>query len=427
LAELARLAQLAELAQLVASRAEIMTAIAAASPPDAAGLRGRLRLLVLQPTPFCNLSCDYCYLPQRDDRRRMSLDTVDAAVQQVFDGGLAAAQLSIVWHAGEPLVLPVSYYQDAFEIVQRRKSAGVDITHHFQTNATLIDDARCAMLRRPDVRVGVSIDGPAWLHDLHRRTRHGAGTHARVMRGVDKLRQHGIPFHVICVVTEASLHHADELFDFFVDLQPAAVCFNIEEVEGIHGRSSLAAPRTEVLFRKFIERVLERYRHDPPPFLIREVDDVLRGLRDPSFGTMTTNGQNEPFAILSVGSDGAISTFSPELLSIEHRRYGSLSFGNVHAGGVFDVLGDDRFRRALADVEAGTARCRASCEYFAFCRGGAPANKLAELGTFDATETMFCRLTQKAVVDVVLTALDRDLQHAGRPAWLSARAQPRNG
>ena len=34
------------------------------------------RLLILQPTPFCNLDCDYCYLPNRDDTRRMSIATV---------------------------------------------------------------------------------------------------------------------------------------------------------------------------------------------------------------------------------------------------------------------------------------------------------------------------------------------------------------
>ena len=36
------------------------------------------RLLILQPTPFCNIACDYCYLPDRDSTARMSLATVRA-------------------------------------------------------------------------------------------------------------------------------------------------------------------------------------------------------------------------------------------------------------------------------------------------------------------------------------------------------------
>ena len=47
------------------------------------------RLLILQPTPFCNLDCDYCYLPNRDDTRRMSIATVRLAAQRLVDDGLA--------------------------------------------------------------------------------------------------------------------------------------------------------------------------------------------------------------------------------------------------------------------------------------------------------------------------------------------------
>jgi uncharacterized protein len=34
---------------------------------------GPLELLVIQPTPFCNLNCSYCYLPDRQNTRKMSL------------------------------------------------------------------------------------------------------------------------------------------------------------------------------------------------------------------------------------------------------------------------------------------------------------------------------------------------------------------
>ena len=37
-----------------------------------------------------------------------------AAVRWVYDSGLASPDLTIVWHAGEPLVLPQGWYRDAF-------------------------------------------------------------------------------------------------------------------------------------------------------------------------------------------------------------------------------------------------------------------------------------------------------------------------
>ena len=45
-----------------------------------------LRLLVLQPTPFCNIDCSYCYLPNRALRARMSLATLDLVCRRVFEG-----------------------------------------------------------------------------------------------------------------------------------------------------------------------------------------------------------------------------------------------------------------------------------------------------------------------------------------------------
>jgi uncharacterized protein len=38
---------------------------------------GPVRLLVVQPTPYCNLDCDYCYLPSRDDRSRLPLELLE--------------------------------------------------------------------------------------------------------------------------------------------------------------------------------------------------------------------------------------------------------------------------------------------------------------------------------------------------------------
>ena len=36
----------------------------------------RIHTIVLQPTPFCNIRCKYCYLPTRDDISSMSLHTI---------------------------------------------------------------------------------------------------------------------------------------------------------------------------------------------------------------------------------------------------------------------------------------------------------------------------------------------------------------
>src|SRR5262249_1720353 len=67
------------------------------------------RLIILQPTPYCNISCSYCYLGSRDDRRLMPRKVVDAVRDKIFSRLAPDAAPTIVWHAGEPTTAPISW------------------------------------------------------------------------------------------------------------------------------------------------------------------------------------------------------------------------------------------------------------------------------------------------------------------------------
>jgi uncharacterized protein len=384
---------------------------------------GRTRLLILQSTPFCNIDCEYCYLPGRDDRHRMSFDIVEAAVRFVAGNKLAAPDFTVVWHSGEPLVLPIDWYRQAFAAVARAAPGSAGIPHSIQTNGMLINDEWCQFFLENAVRVGVSLDGPAWLHDLRRRTRSGKGTHDRVMRGVNALRRNGVPFHVICVIGARSLSAVDELMDFFIDQGIRDVGFNVEEIEGVHRHSTLQEVDIDTRFRSFFARLLDRALDAVPPLAIREAEEFLATLRHPSFGHLTRNSQNEPFGFISVSSRGGLYTFSPELGGVTDPRYGEMSIGQLPGADLQEILSGAVFRRMWDDIEAGTQTCRNSCAYFDLCLGGAPVNKLAELGTFAGSETLHCRLSHKAIADTVLLKLEADLSVA-KAAGSNAAAPP---
>ena len=65
-------------------------------------------LLVLQASPFCNINCDYCYLPNRTSTRRMSMQVLASAIEKTYASDLVRGELTIIWHAGEPLAVPIS-------------------------------------------------------------------------------------------------------------------------------------------------------------------------------------------------------------------------------------------------------------------------------------------------------------------------------
>jgi uncharacterized protein len=364
-------------------------------------------LLVVQPTPFCNIDCRYCYLPERGNKAVVAAATLANLFAQVFESGWVGDKLSVVWHAGEPMVLPIAFYRDAFGLIDRLKPQNFTVSHAFQTNGTLIDPAWCGFFAEAQIAVGVSLDGPARFHDLNRRTRAGRGTFDKVVAGVRLLRQHGVPFHVISVLTAASMAAPEEMFRFYLDEGIEAVCFNVEESEGSHVSESFTAAGIEAAYSRFLARFWELSAARPGAIrFIREIEQALGQVLRPSEAPFR-NQLVEPFAILNMDWAGNVSTFSPELLGLKNPEYGDFLLGNVNRDRLLDMPQLPLFRKLFADIESGVALCRETCEYFSVCGGGEPVNKLAENGTFASAETAYCRLTKMRATDLVLEALER--------------------
>ena len=311
------------------------------------------------------------------------------------------------WHAGEPLVLPPAFYADAIAILERHNVAGENVMHSFQTNATLLDDSWCDFIQARGLRIGVSVDGPAFLHDRIRKTRSGEGTLVRVLEGMRRLRERGIPFHVISVLTRASLDYPDELFDFY-------------RAEGI---------------RRVGFNALRRSRPKPSSTIANTA-----GYRTGPFSRPFYDADQRAAAPLQVLPVRKIRTQRRPALSC---RRAAASRSSEDAAGHPEC----RLRRELQHLLAGTAGplqrplwhlharehhdrfahrrdgIAAACNEYRLTlprgveRTGRPAPLIAaarreqeyfENGSFDSTETMYCRLSCQTIIDVVLDELGND-------------------
>lgn len=367
-----------------------------------------LELLVIQPTPFCNINCSYCYLPDRKSTRRMAPETLDQTFRWVFASGLVQQPFTILWHAGEPLVMPISFYQEAFNTLARHNRDNIPILQSFQTNATLINEDWCAFLQGPNLHVGVSVDGPDFLHDRHRKTRQGKGTHDLVLRGIGLLQKQGIPFEVITVLTADSLDYPDELYDFYVQHQIHSVAFNVEEVEGPHTTSSLQATNTPNRFRKFLSRFISLAYSPGSPIRVREFETSATALLANRYGGGSRTQENRPWGIVNVDWEGNFSTYSPELLGMTSPTHGSFALGNVFRNPLEEVLQSSHFLRLESEIRRGVELCQEQCEYFPYCGGGPPGNKYFENHTFASTSTLFCELHKKVCLDVSLSWIEKN-------------------
>ena len=90
----------------------------------------------------------------------------------------------------------------------------------------LLDERWCAFLARNNVLVGLSIDGPADLHDRYRYSRGNKPTFSRVMAAVALLHRGKIAFNALCVVNRSKSRRPIDVYRFLRDqVRPRMIQF----------------------------------------------------------------------------------------------------------------------------------------------------------------------------------------------------------
>lgn len=168
----------------------------------------------------CNLDCSYCYFLSKellyDDSQRMSKAGLEAYLINFF-----AAQpdgpVEVAWQGGEPTMRGLEFFRRAVAMAEQLRRPGQEVHHALQTNGTLLDDQWGEFLAEHRFLVGLSMDGPAHLHDVYRVNRGGRGTHGQVERGWRVLQRHAVETNILCTVHAANVSHPLEVYRYFRD------------------------------------------------------------------------------------------------------------------------------------------------------------------------------------------------------------------
>jgi len=173
--------------------------------------------------PICNLDCTYCYYLEKENLYaakgrdyRMSDTVLESYIRQYIQSQ-PAQHVSFAWQGGEPTLLGVPFFERVLEL-QKKYAGDKIIDNAFQTNGTLLDDAWGEFLARNKFLIGLSVDGPAEIHDAYRVDKGGQPTFARVMRGLDTLKKHGVEFNTLTVINRKNSYHARQVYRFLKEI-----------------------------------------------------------------------------------------------------------------------------------------------------------------------------------------------------------------
>jgi len=273
------------------------------------------------------------------------------------------------------------------------------VEHHIQTNATLLDDAWCDFIAERDIRVGVSIDGDR-VRTGQRIDRGGAPAYDKITKGIARLRERGIPFAALCVVSDPRPGVATELYQFFRSLGCHSLGVNIEEREGVNDRSNAHAEEDVI---GFWAELTGAWRADPA-IELREIEWALWYAGATLAGTADELLPRRIDPIPTIAYDGRVVLLSPELAGFSDEVYGEFATGNVLTTGLAELLERTAAEPSgwIAEYLDGVEACRDRCPYFGFCGGAHAANRYFEIGRFDATETHHCRNSKIRLLEGVL-------------------------
>jgi len=149
--------------------------------------------LTLSLTDRCNLRCRYCAYThggvsgvRPHGHAVMELEVLERAVRGFLHAAGRVKSPVLSLYGGEPL-LAADLLRRALDLV-RDEAPRPDVRVVVDTNGLLLEDAGLrALLSERRVDLQVSLDGPAEIHDRHRRTVDDGPSHARILAGLRAL------------------------------------------------------------------------------------------------------------------------------------------------------------------------------------------------------------------------------------------------
>lgn len=176
-------------------------------------------LFIVHLTQRCNLTCGFCH-SSAVGVEAQGKDITDETLRNVakFIASSPGASKSIAFQGGEP-TLCLDKIERFQGYLNSCLSADVRITYGLTTNGTLLTDQVLRQLDRLNVRLSLSVDGPANLHNIERRYEDGRGSYhdTTANRALLQQRFSHLFSGQIMVVTASTAPYFKDILDEYIE------------------------------------------------------------------------------------------------------------------------------------------------------------------------------------------------------------------
>ena len=356
--------------------------------------------------PRCNLDCTYCYYLEKEHlyegtkRFRMSEDVLETYIRDYIAAQAHAPSPEIWfnWQGGEPTMLGLDYFHHIVALQTRFAPAGKTIRNAIQTNGTLIDGDWARFLKQERFLVGLSLDGPAAIHDQYRTDRAGRPSFAAVMAGLEQLRKHDVDFNILTVVHRDNATRPLEVYRFLKEIGAEFIQFIPIVERSSDGKNLAAAPQ--------IDEDGIRYQVTPWSVLPRTYGSFLTTI----FNEWVANDVGRIFVQffdlqlgLFMGAPASLCWFAEtcgqglavehngDLYACDHYVYPEYRLGNITHTPIGELANSDRQVRFGEEKRSSLPEQCRRCDVRFACHGGCPKHRFLTAKDGEAGLNYFCR------------------------------------
>ena len=341
--------------------------------------------IIVKPIgPICNLQCDYCfYLSKKDIYPDVKDFKMDINVLETFISEYTkqdSDEIVFIWQGGEPLLLGVDFFKKVIDL-QNKYSNGKNIKNSIQTNGTLISNEWASFFKKNKFLVGLSLDGPEYLHNKYRNYRNEEGSFRKVMEGLNILYDYNIDFNILCCINNFNVKYPKDIYDFFKEYGKTNYWQFIPIVERDNKNSIKPFSVNPEAFGKFLVNIFKRW-------LKRDIGKISIQLFDCAFNIALGRGP-------SVCIFSEICGFAPalehngDLYFCDHFVDKNYFIGNILNQPLEELVYSEKQLNFGRQKQRLPSKC-INCEVKIFCNGECPKNRFIHIEAEDAPLNYLC-------------------------------------
>jgi serine-type anaerobic sulfatase-maturating enzyme len=368
---------------------------------------------------ICDLDCSYCYYLDKEalypeSSFRMTDEVLEAFTRQYLESQLSP-EIVFGWQGGEPTLMGIDFFKRAVEFQDKYAPRGSGVLNTLQTNGVGLDAEWCEFFRENGFLIGISIDGPAAMHDAYRVDKGGKPTHERVMVGLELLREHGVEHNVLTTVHAANVHHALDVYRFLRDEVATSYMQFIPIVEREHpsnGSKVSSRSVTGTPYGEFLIQIFDEWVH-------KDIGSVFVQIFDVALSAWV--GRRPGLCIFEETCGRALALeHNGDLYSCDHFVDPDYLVGNVSRTQLPVLVDGQKQREFGQDKKSALPAYCKECEVRFVCNGGCPKNRFTTTPDGEPGLNVLCGGYRPFFnhIDPAMRYMAEALQHQAPPAGI---------